>query len=278
MFANLLVDLNDLDSAEKIYRSLVAHDPKLVFELARFLGMHRSPEQCFEKLNEVYSIEKVPDVLDVAMVIARERRDKVGDKFDSQIQHWLDAGLRENPDSITLLVVQADLFDLQKRYDDAANIYRKLLDRSELTGIRRAVVLNNLSYLLALAGKSTATDMDPMNLVTEATQILGPNSDILDTRAVVYISKQQYKEAIADLELSVTDSPTASKYFHLAYAQLKAGNSRAAVEAWEKAESLGLSRDSLNRMEHDLYEKVKVEIDKIRGKSAPKSNSLRKPG
>ncbi len=173
---------------------------------------------------------------------------------------------------------QADLYDLQKKYDDAANLYRKLLDRKELAGIPRAVVLNNLAYLVALQENSTATATDPMKLVDEAVQILGPNSDILDTRAVVYISQKQYARAVNDLELSVTENPTASKYFHLAEAHLSAGERRAAVDAWEKAEGLGLTRDSLNRMEQDRYEKVKAEIEKIRGPAVTKSDSLRKAG
>jgi tetratricopeptide (TPR) repeat protein len=277
-FANLLVELNDVETAEKIYRELAARDPKLNFELARFVGMQRSPDECFAKLKELYKVDRINEVLSVALTVARERRDKVGEKFDAQIQSWLDAGLRENPDSITLLVTQADLYDLQKRYDDAANVYRKLLERNDLVGLRRAVVLNNLAYLVALAGKSAKTDVDPMKLVVEAVQILGPNSDILDTRAVVYMSQGQYKEAIADLDLSVTDGPTASKYFHKAVAHLRANESRNAIDAWQKAEGLGLNRDALNRMEHELYEKVKGEIEKIRGPSVTKSETLRKAG
>ncbi len=276
MFASLLVDLDDLDSAEKIYRDLAARDPKLVLELAKFLGLRRSPEQCFEKLNEVYSVERIPSILSVAMTVVRDNRDKVGNKFDAQIQKWIDAGLRENPGSITLLVMQADLFDVQKRYEDAANTYRKLLSRTDLTGMTRAVVLNNLAYLVAIAGKSAGTSVDPMKLVQEAAQILGPNSDILDTRAVVHISRQEYTAAINDLELSVTDNPTASKYFHKAVAHLRAGQRRAAVDAWQKAEELGLKRDILNRMEFDLYEQTKTEIDKLRGASVTKAEPLRK--
>ena len=276
MFANLLVDLKDYEAAEKIYRSLAARDPKMVYELAKFLGLHRTPDECFAKLSEVYSPNKIPATLEVAMRVVRERRDKVGDKFDAQVQQWIDAGLRENPDSITLLTVQADLYDLQKRYDDAANVYRKLLEQKDLVGIPRAVVLNNLAFLVALAEKSTATDIDPMKLVSEAAEILGPSSDILDTRAVVFMSRGQYKEAIADLELAVTDNATASKYFHLVQAHLGAKESRAAVAAWEKAEGLALSRESLNRMEFDRYEKAKAEIDKLRGPSVTKSDPLRK--
>lgn len=278
MFANLLADLKDYEAAEKIYRSLTAREPRLVYELTKFVGLHRSPEECFAKLDEIYSPEKIPQILDVSMSVVRGRRDTLGDKYDAKIQRWIDAGLRENPDSITLLSMQADMYDLQKRYDDSANVYRKLLDRKDLVGTGRAIVINNLAFLVALAEKSTATDIDTLKLVSEAIDILGPSSDILDTRAVVYMSRGQYKEAIADLELAVTDNATASKYFHLAQAHLGAKESRAAVEAWEKAEGLGLTRESLNRMEYDRYEKAKAEIEKIRGPSVTKSDRVRKAG
>ncbi len=101
-FADLLVELKDIDSAENIYRELAARDPKLNYSLAMFLGIHRSAEKCFAKLNEMYSPENVSKILDVALAVARDRRDKIGDKFDGDIQRWLDAGLRENPGSITL--------------------------------------------------------------------------------------------------------------------------------------------------------------------------------
>ena len=108
------------------------------------------------------------------MTVARDRRDKSGDKFDADIQRWLDAGLRENPDSIALLIVQADLYDLQKKYDESAAVYRKLLARDDLKDIRRAVVLNNLSFLVALAGPSAGGDLDALKLVQEAVANHGP--------------------------------------------------------------------------------------------------------
>ena len=85
------------------------------------------------------------------------------------------------------------------------------------------MVLNNLSFLAALAG-SKAGEADPLALVQEAADIVGPNSDILDTRAVVYISQKKYERAIRDLEMSVTDNPTASKYYHKALAHYLAND------------------------------------------------------
>ncbi len=276
VFAKYLVDLGDLDNAERIYRALAARDVNQVPALASFLGMHRDVEQCFTKLNEVYSVERIPPLLQIALSVVRQRRDQVGDKFDAELERWLAAGLRENPDSISLLMLQADLRDLQTRYDDAAKIYLNLLSRNDLTGFRRAVVLNNVSFLVSLAESAAVTNVDPLKLVQEAAQIIGPNSDILDTRAVVYIAGKEYKKAIDDLTLSVTDNPTASKYFHKAQAHLLAGDNRAAIDAWEKAEELGLSRDSLNRMEFERYERMKSDIDRLRGASVTQAEPVRR--
>ena len=149
------------------------------------------------------------EVLTVGINTLRGRREEVGTKFDDQINQWLDRAKLENPDSISVQLLEADWYDVQKKYDEAAVIWRKLLTRSDLEGFRRAVVLNNLAFMLALAGPSAeAGDLDPMKLIEEAEQILGPNADILDTKAVVLIQKRRYKEAIEELRLSVTDKPT----------------------------------------------------------------------
>jgi hypothetical protein len=107
---------------------------------------------------------------------------------------------------------------------------------------------------------------------------MGPNSDILDTRAVVLTSQKNFKQAIQDLELSVTDNPTASKYFHKALAHFKANEMRAAVEAWETAEKLGLNRDALNRLEFDEFEEMKTNIDKLQKRSVTQAEPTRKAG
>ena len=278
MFADLLIELGDLDTAEKIYADLANRNPVMALEYAKFLGQHRDADKCFAKLEELYKPANITDILNVAMAVVRDKRDKIGDKYDAQIQHWLDAGLRENPDSIPLLVVQADLYDLQKKYQDSASVYRKMLARDDLVGLRRAIVLNNLAFLLALDTTAKAGGDDPMKLVQEAAQIMGPNSDILDTRAVVLISQKQYKQAIQDLELSVTDNPTASKYFHKAVAHLGANENRAALEAWQKAEALGLSREALNRMEFEQYDQMKAKVDQIRKPSVTQAEPARKAG
>src|SRR5262249_41040252 len=160
--------------------------------------------------------------------------------------------------SIPLLMLQAEFADVRKQYDEAAQTYQKLLARKDLTGITRAIVLNNLAFLVTLADTGQKSGVDPMKLVQEAAQILGPTSDILDTRALIYISKGDYRKAIDDLELAVTDNPTPSKYFHKVLAHLGAGENKAALEAWDKAEQLGDIHNDLNRLEFGRFDETKA--------------------
>ena len=159
IFAELFIELDDLDTAEKIYTNLAAREPAMSDDLAVFLGTHRGVDKAFEKLNEIYQSDRIPDILRAALDVVRQKRDQVGDKYDPQIERWLEVGLLENPDSISLLMYKADFFDIQRRYDEAAAIYRKLLERNELTGLRRAIVLNNLAFLLALEESAAAAVM-----------------------------------------------------------------------------------------------------------------------
>jgi tetratricopeptide (TPR) repeat protein len=200
--------------------------------------------------------------------VARARRDDVGDKYDSQIQAWLDRGMLENPDSVPLLMLQAEFADVEKNYDMAAEIYNKLLARNDVTGFTRAVVLNNLAFLVALADNEADTGVDPLKLVQQATQILGPTADILDTEAVVYIAKGDYQKAIRDLDNSLTDNPTPAKYFHKAVAHLGAGENTAAIKAWDDAHKQSKDvRSTLNRMEFESYDSTKTKIEQIRSQS-----------
>lgn len=272
--ATLFIELDDQDNAERLFRQLAAKNPKLQFPFADFLGQHRDVGQCFELLAQLYSPESVNDVLTVAINALRTRRDEIGTKYDAQVEQWLDRAKRENPESIPVLMLEADLYDVQKKYEEAADIYRNLLAKSDLDGFRRAIVLNNLSFLVALAGSSAdAGDLDALKLVEEAEQILGPNADILDTKAVVLIERKRYKEAIEELNLSVTDQPTGAKYFHLVVAHLGAGQNRDAMKAWDQAEAQGLTRDALNRLEHSRYDQVKAKIDQLRTGSSSVSRN-----
>jgi tetratricopeptide (TPR) repeat protein len=266
--ADLLADeLDDEETAFKIYQYLVSRDANKVYKLAEFIGQRREVSECIELLDRVYKPELAPSVMQVALKVVRHRREDVGDQFDPQIQSWLDRGLREYPDLATLWMQQAEFLEIQENYTDAVAAYRKILDRKDLQGVSRAIVLNNLSYLLALKDAGSGTS-EAMQLVREAVNILGPTADILDTRAMVFISKKQFEDAIADLELSLTDNPTASKYFHMTVATLGANKNADALFAWDEAVKLGLSRDNVSPLERSQFDSVKDKIEQLQATSA----------
>ena len=265
LYANLLVELKDLDRAEQIQRLLAKRDPKRLFALALFLGTHRDVAQCFELLDAEFKPDQIADTIRTGVGVIRIRRGEIGDKFDARVEDWLDRGLRANPGSIPLMLSKAEFLEIQQKYPQAIALYSELLANQDITGFDRAVLLNNLSYLAALANSGgTSTDTDPLQLVQEAAEILGPRADILDTRAVVLTARKRYDEAIQDLELSVLDNPTASKYYHKAVAHLRNNQNRAALDSWAEAERLGLTPSSLNPLEYADYEATKTQIERLR--------------
>jgi hypothetical protein len=59
---------------------------------------------------------------------------------------------------------------------------------------------------------------------------------------------------------------------------LGAGENQNAVKAWEKAESMGLDRNSLNRMEFEQYDDMKAKIDQLRKRSVTQAEPRAKAG
>jgi tetratricopeptide (TPR) repeat protein len=167
------------------------------------------------------------------------------------------------------LLSKAEFLEIQQKYPEAIALYRELLPNPDIVGFGRAVMLNNLTYLMVLANSGDANaQIDPLKLVQQAIDILGPTADILDTRAMVYIARKQYDQAIQDLELSVTENPTASKFFHKTIAHLKNGQNKDAINSWAEAEKLGISRESLNPLEQSSFDAVTAQIEKLRAGSA----------
>jgi Tfp pilus assembly protein PilF len=108
------------------------------------------------------------------------------------------------------------------------------------------VALNNLAWLLAHRG---AKGEEALALINQALLAYGPRGDLLDTRALVFLSMQQCERARADLEAAIRDTPTATRYFHLGRVLRLANDPAGASSALLKAKSLGLKRSQLHPAE-----------------------------
>jgi tetratricopeptide (TPR) repeat protein len=141
-----------------------------------------------------------------------------------------------------LLFAHADLEDLRGNFEAAQADYRRVL----ATDPANPAALNNLAWLLALRG---APGAEALPLIQKAIDVLGPRPDLLDTRSLVYLALGRADQARADLKASIADTPTATRYLHLARLCQTAGDAEAAAVALREARALGLRRAQLHPAE-----------------------------
>jgi tetratricopeptide (TPR) repeat protein len=171
----------------------------------------------------------------------------------SRVERLLKQALADAPDSPLLLVEMGDLQDLLGNYEAAEGFYRKALARAPAN----LMALNNLAWLLAQR-KGQGTRALP--LIERAIKVYGPRPDLLDTRAVVHLARGQAAPAIADLKRATREEPNASRYFHLARALSMAGQSQAALRAFQKARASGLDLKGLHPIERGDFKKMAADL------------------
>lgn len=259
-----LVEFEDYERAQKVYElaAKIGGVPERL-ALAQFLGQHVDADEGLNQIESLRGDADDPQLVQAGLTILRSIEAK-GDDVEAsaeRVEKWLQRGLRNDPDLISLGMQRAELHDLRLDYEKAAAAYRKLLARNDLRGVGRAVVLNNLAYLLALSKDDKASISEADKYIGEAVDLLGPGTEILDTRAVIAIADERYDDAIADLELALIDKPTAAKYFHLATAYADTGRVEDAKKAWDEAIDRGLSRETVSRLEREAFDKIKQKIE-----------------
>ncbi|TWT46650.1 tetratricopeptide repeat protein [Botrimarina hoheduenensis] len=268
---SLLSEFDDIQNAEPMYKLAADRGgPGERLEYATFLGVKVDADRGMELLDKLRSEIPAASVVQRGLQILRARTNEGADTagIGEKINNWLKSALREDPDLIALRMQSAELLDIKRDYEGASALYRKLLASRDLAGVNRAVVLNNFAYLLALADPSDQDVDEARKYVDEAVDLLGPGTDLLDTRAVVAMADERYSDAIADLELAVIDRPTADKYFHKATAHLMAGQTEEAIAAWKEAIARGLSAESVSRLEQDQFKRVKDQLEGLGMQSA----------
>ena len=81
---------------------------------------------------------------------------------------------------------------------------------------------------------------------------------MLDSRAIVYIARQEYEKALEDMAAAIQDEGTAEQYFHQAWAYSLAGKKSEASEAFATAMRKGLSPMDLDPREVPVYNQLKT--------------------
>ena len=145
------------------------------------------------------------------------------------------------------------MFSLDTKPAEAEKIYRELLGRSDIDGMQKAIVSNNLAFHLAKPG-STA---EAKKLIDAAIDELGPLPDLLDTRGMIHMAAGESQQAVSDFAEAVLQ-PTDVKFLHLAWAQMEAGDKAAAKDSLEAGRRRGLASSRLSAEDRERLAKLEA--------------------
>ncbi len=256
-------EVGDTEFALKSMTEYVRRVPGHEMDLALFTALYGDLDRGLSMLQQLFPTH-MDAVLTAALEMLRKRRNEDPQKLDDALSQLIDRGRRDDPDSASRMVLQAEAFEAQQKFDDAIAAYKSLLARDDVPSLVRATALNNLAFLLAMNKRELDLALTSVN---DAIKIIGPISDILDTRALVYIHRGEFNEAVKDLRLAVKMDVTASKYFHLAEALLGVGDEKGALEAWKLAEARGISIEETPQIEHDDLRTTMQKIEALRSRN-----------
>jgi tetratricopeptide (TPR) repeat protein len=245
-----MAELELTGEAEEMLKQYVAaaemKTPAAVLTLAHFMARHQNRvgdalALCSKSLAKVS-----PEVVArVAVAIVRVP-DANGGHY-AQAEAIIAQAAHAKPESVDISVSLADLRDAQGRYAEAEQKYRDILARAP----RNTLAMNNLAWLLALNGGDRT---EALRKIDEAIDIRGPEGNLLDTRGVILLTAGDTAQAVSVLTAAVAQDPQRERYFHLAQAQEKAGNTLEAMRAMRKARELGLTKKDLHRLEAGQFD------------------------
>jgi tetratricopeptide (TPR) repeat protein len=250
--ASLLEEI-DPAAAEDLYRRFVAasNRPGDLLVLIRFLALQRKFDEAYALCDKAW--ETVAPEAAAAITVAVLREGKADEKQFQRFEARLRKACEAAPKNVALLLNLALLLDLQGRYADAQQAYRQAL---AVEG-RNIVVLNNLAWLLAMAGGNPE---EALKYVQNAVEISGLDGELLDTRAVVQLSRGRGDLAVNDMKEAIAQMPTPLRYFHLAQAHHLTKNHKAAADALQKAKKLGFQPNQLHALELVKYQQLVKDV------------------
>ena len=257
--AAMAVRYEQFKVAEQLFRFYVSRKkPDGVLELVSVLASHGDIEEALKYMDAIYSADQ-DAALRIVVAALRQRHGELSEPQEQQLWSYVLRALDDQPDSVQRMMVKAEGLEVMEKYDEAVVAYEEVLD-SGVEARQRAIALNNLAYLLA----NTNQRLDESDqMIDEALFILGPLSDILDTRAVIRIAREEYDLAVEDMNLAISIDPTASKYYHLAQANALAGNQEEALKAWKSAREMKIEKEDLPLIEQQSYDSTEKLIKQI---------------
>ena len=253
--ARLMEDLGFPKAADKILTEYAGRSVDGLVARAEFLGRQKRAAEAIDLLETAWNRLPLERVLQTGLTVVRGKGDRPSPEMTARLGEWFKRAMREDPDSIVISLLQAELREMQGRSDEVESLYRNLLARKDLAPTQAAIVANNLAFHLA----RPETAAEAITLIDSAIAELGPHPDLLDTRGVVRLAAGDPRRAIEDLEEAAL-SPTPVKLLHLALAQAEDKQTLAARRSLEQAKKRGLDPLLLIPADRARLERVEAAI------------------
>ncbi len=255
--AKVMEDLELYEAAENMYREYIALVPKDILVLAEYFGRRSRLKDAMDVCEQALDTAAPEAIAQVSLTALRSQPKIVAAPEWQRIESWFNAGLAKKPDSLLLKLQKAEFFDLQGRQHEVESMYRDLLKDTNLKRDQKALVLNNLAFLLALKGETG----ESREFIQQAIDVLGPTSDLLDTQAMVWLSEGEPQKAIDLLKQALKDKPSGTKLFHLAQAYMKGNDASGAAESMRRAlRDFDLKLSDLGPLEQPTYKRLIADL------------------
>ena len=234
------------DKALAAVRQAVARRPKnpqLQQMVGELLLVQKQPQAAIAPLEEALSLNPQQVSALQLLALAYQQMPNSG-----QAVQQLAAKAADPKSSPIFSLVLATVYEQQKQFDQAIDLYNSLLARNLFPDLAR----NNLAYLLA-EHRPTAENLDRARKLSSETLEENPDEpSFLDTMGWVLVKQEKYAKAKTFLEKALTRAPDQpAMLYHLGVCEAKLGETAAARANLQKA------LDSKARfMERDAAQKL----------------------
>ena len=251
--AGLYEELGFIKAADSVLTRLASGSTDGIVARAAFLGRQKQTAAALDLLESCWDKTPLERLMQVAVEVVRDAEDPA---TTERIDPWFAKAMRQDPESVILPLLLAEVRDLQGRGTDAEAIYREILSRDRLDPIKRAIVTNNLAFHMA----RPETAAEARKLIDAAIEELGPHPDLLDTRGVINLAAGDAEQALGDLQ-EATLQPTAAKLLHLACAQLETGDAKSARSTLEDARRKQLRPTRLSNSDRERLSALEAALE-----------------
>ncbi len=223
--ADLCTNFDLHDAAERWYQQLVAAKPqeysRLVLCMARRGRMSDAIAMCIS-MAERDSSSRPFIILASALFTGTP-----SEKDLAQVEPFLKDNLSRFPQDVELKLAVAHIRFLQKRTDEAAKLYREVLELKP----DHLIALNNLATLLA---EQPGQAEEALRYVNQAIQAAGGTVPLLlDTKGMILFNMGRPELAVDPLRAATTNDDSNPVFgFHLAAVLLRLGDTQGAETAY----------------------------------------------